>query len=87
VAFIIHIGKRLSTTSVQFILTTMINPIVELERRLNGGNQYELAKEMGVTPSYLSMVLKGTKPPAQKVLKFLGLVRVKSVTYKRVRRK
>lgn len=65
----------------------MINPVTELEKRLNGGNQYEMAKEMGVSPAYLSMVLNGTKPPAKSVLDYLGLERVKSITYRRKRRK
>lgn len=61
----------------------MINPIHELEKRLNGGNQYEMAESIGVSPAYLSMVLNGTKPPAKSVLDYLGLERVKLVTYRR----
>jgi len=46
-----------------------------------GGTQESAAKSLGISPQYLSDVLKGRREPGPKVLKALGLVR--KVTYER----
>lgn len=48
-------------------------------------SQKDLAREMGVSEAYVSLVLAGKRQPGPKVLKFLGLRQVvtRTVTYKR----
>ena len=50
-----------------------MNPVAELRRRAAGSTQSALAKQIGITRQYLSMILSGERPPGQKVLDFLGL--------------
>ena len=59
----------------------MIDPISALRTRLKGRTQTALADELGVSPAYLSDVLRGAKEPGKKILEPLGLYRV--VTYRR----
>ena len=53
---------------------SMIDPVKEL-RDLVGYDipAYQIAKDIGITPGYLSMVMSGARPPGPKVLKYLGL--------------
>lgn len=37
------------------------------------GTQYSVANEIGVTPAYLSDVLRGARKPANKILEYLHL--------------
>lgn len=46
-------------------------------------SQKDLAQEMGVSETYVSLVLSGQRVPGPKVLHFLGLRRDVTVTYKR----
>lgn len=48
-------------------------------------SQKDLAREMGVSEAYVSLVLAGKREPGPKVLKFLGLRQIvtRTVTYKR----
>jgi len=39
-------------------------------------NQTSLAMMIGVTPQFITSVLRGRRPPSQKVLNLLGLERV-----------
>jgi transcriptional regulator with XRE-family HTH domain len=49
-----------------------------LRERLKGRMQKELAAELGVTPAFLCMVLKGKRPPGRKILRALGMRKVVS---------
>lgn len=48
-------------------------------------SQKDLAREMGVSEAYVSLVLAGKRQPGPKVLTFLGLRQIvkRTVTYKR----
>jgi transcriptional regulator with XRE-family HTH domain len=48
-------------------------------------SQKDLAREIGVSETYVSLVLAGKRQPGPKVLTFLGLRRVvtRTITYKR----
>ena len=61
----------------------MNDPIAALRARLKGRTQTELAREFGVSPSYLSDVLSGRREPGASILEPLGLRRV--VTYKKAK--
>ena len=63
----------------------MINPIDVLESRLQGRKAVEVAREMGISPQFLSMVRYGVRPPPEPILRWLGLERV--VIYQKVKRK
>jgi len=62
----------------------MIDPINELRKRLKTGTQAALAEEIGVSPPFLCLVLKGTKAPGAKILGFLGLKAQKVRRYERI---
>lgn len=47
-----------------------------LKKRQDGRNQLEFCKEIGISPSYLSEIYKGTREPAAKILDWLGLEKV-----------
>lgn len=65
------------------MIPTMINPLTELRSRIvYGTTQGALAKEIGVSGAFLSMVLAGRKKPSAKVLQFLGIEVEKTVTYR-----
>ena len=55
--------------------------IARLRSRIGGKTQREYAKDIGVSDSFLSDVLKRSRPPSGKILRALGLERV--VTYAR----
>ncbi len=59
--------------------------IKPLLRRLakKHGSQHELANTLGVSPAYLSDVLKGKREPGQSILSPIGYERV--VIYRRKR--
>ena len=46
------------------------------ERTHAAGSQAALARELRITPAYLSQVLRGTREPGPKLLQALGLERV-----------
>ena len=48
------------------------------------GNQAALAKLIGTHKSTITNVLKGSRPPTEKVLKYLRLKRVVEVRYERL---
>ncbi len=52
-----------------------------LRERAQQTSQLKLARELGVSPTYLNDVLKGRREPGEKILAGLGLRR--SVTYRR----
>lgn len=54
-----------------------------LRYRLQSSSQVELARELGISASYLNDVLRGRREPGEKILKALKLRRV--VSYERVR--
>ncbi len=56
-----------------------IDPIKELEKRLAGRSQLDLAMELGMSQSYISAVLGGRKPASQRLLDELGIER--RITY------
>ena len=50
--------------------------VIELLKRKQGDrSQSDLARELGMTPQYVSEVLKGQKPPSDRILEYLGLKR------------
>lgn len=50
----------------------------EVER---AGTIRAAALSWGVTPAYVSFILSGDRKPGEKILKAMGLRRVKAVTY------
>lgn len=59
----------------------MIDPIRLLRETLDGGNQAEMARKMGISPQYLNDVLNEKRGVGDKILEYLGLEKV--VTYRR----
>ena len=55
---------------------TMANPISELRERVEGSSNAEVARELKISPQYLSDVLNDRKKPGDKILKALGLERL-----------
>lgn len=51
-------------------------PLELLKTRLKGRTQKALADELGVSPAYLSDILRGKRDPGPQVLGALGLERV-----------
>jgi len=50
--------------------------VIELFKRKQGSRtQTDIARELEVTPQYINDVLKGDKPPSDKILVWLGLER------------
>lgn len=50
--------------------------VVELLKKKQGARtQSDLARDLGMTPQYVSEVLKGQKPPSDRILEYLGLKR------------
>jgi transcriptional regulator with XRE-family HTH domain len=47
------------------------------------GTQDALAGAIGVTPMYISLVIRGKRPPSQKILDYLGLERSVAVIYEK----
>ncbi len=59
-----------------------MNEVIALLRKRQGRRtQNELAKDIGVSPSYLSDVLLGHRKPAKAIFKYLDL----EITYRRKR--
>jgi transcriptional regulator with XRE-family HTH domain len=59
----------------------VMDPIKILKARIAKQSGSAVAKELGVSPAYLSDVMRGKREPGPKILEPLGLVRV--VTYRR----
>jgi len=57
----------------------MIDPVNELKKLKKQMSQRQMAMEIGVSEPYLSMVMRGKKPPSPRVLLYLGLERVQKV--------
>jgi hypothetical protein len=55
---------------------TMADPISELRERVEGSSNAEVARELKISPQYLSDVLNDRKKPGDKILKALGLERL-----------
>jgi transcriptional regulator with XRE-family HTH domain len=66
----------------------MVNPVTELKKyqHAHSLSQVDLAKRIGITEGYISMVLSGYREAGPAVLKFLNLEKrvVTRVTYRRV---
>lgn len=66
----------------------MVNPITELKKyqREHDLSQVELARRIGITEGYLSMVLSEYREAGPAILKFLKLEKqvVTRVTYRRI---
>jgi transcriptional regulator with XRE-family HTH domain len=60
----------------------MSDPIAMLKAKLRTNTQQGLAKELGLSPQFLSDIVTGRRPPSIKLLEALGLERV--VTYRRI---
>ena len=63
----------------------MANPLIELRRLIESASQVDVAKQLGISPQYLSDVLNNRRQPGKAVLDGLGLERV--LTYRRKRLK
>ena len=63
----------------------MENPLIELRRLIESASQVDVAKQLGISPQYLSDVLNNRRQPGKAVLDGLGLERV--LTYRRKRLK
>ncbi len=59
----------------------MTNPVEMLAARRGDRTLKAFAAEVNCSEAYLCMVLNKKREPGPRVLKFLGLARVKSVTY------
>lgn len=55
-----------------------MDPLKILEKRRAGRTLAELARELEVSPAYLSDVLNGNREPGPKILDALGIERVVS---------
>jgi len=54
-----------------------MDPMKELERRVGKGSQAAIAREIGVTPQFISLIMKRQRPLSPKVLEYLGIREVK----------
>jgi transcriptional regulator with XRE-family HTH domain len=54
----------------------MINPLTMLQKKLRGRSQLDLAKEIGCSETYVSLVLSGERDPGPRILEYLGLEKV-----------
>jgi transcriptional regulator with XRE-family HTH domain len=63
----------------------MIDPITELKKEIQRARvtQNEFARQLGISPQFLSDILKGNRSPGTAVLERLGLE--KRVIYRRIR--
>jgi hypothetical protein len=57
-----------------------------LRKKLKGRKNIDVAAEIGVSPSYLSGIANGPAPPAGKILRALGLRKVRSRMYEKVKK-
>lgn len=64
-------------------MTRSVDPLKLLQKRCNGRALSIAAKELGVSPQYLSDVLHRRRDPGPLILQAIGLERV--VTYRRIR--
>lgn len=64
-----------------------LDPIAELKKRQGTRSQRALAREIGISPMFLTDILKGRRGPGPKVLAYLGLEEIKVIqrTYVRGR--
>jgi transcriptional regulator with XRE-family HTH domain len=63
----------------------MLNPIVQLRKRLKKESltQAALARRLGVSEPFISLILSGERPPNDEVLEFLDLVKEVRVIYRK----
>jgi hypothetical protein len=54
----------------------MENPMAELQERVARANQAEVAKELGISPQYLSDVLNKRRELGKKILNAMGFDRL-----------
>lgn len=62
--------------------TRMPNPIRMLTQRIRRSNKVTVARELGVSPSYLGDVMSERRDPGKSILDGLGLQRVVSYRWK-----
>ncbi len=62
-------------------MLTRDHVIAEIQRRLEGRTQRDLAADLGISQQYLNGILLGKQDPGPTVLKKLGLERV--ILYKK----
>lgn len=53
--------------------------IKRMKKRQGSRSQGAFARELGVTPAYLSMIYAGTRKPGSVILKAMGLVTVENI--------
>lgn len=58
-----------------------MDPIKILQRRIDKSTLRAVAKDLGVSPAYLSDAIRGNREPGPKILDAIGLEKV--VTYRR----
>jgi transcriptional regulator with XRE-family HTH domain len=62
------------------------NDVIQLIKSLMQAEevtQHIFAKNVGISEPFLSMILSGQRQPTGRVLDYLGLRRVKTITYRR----
>ena len=59
----------------------MADPVAILKDKLTASSYRELAERIGVSATFLWMVVRGKRAPGPKVLKFLGMRKQTVVTY------
>lgn len=59
------------------------NYVVKLLRKMKGSRRWKsVARELGISPSYLSDVLHGNRGPGSAMLKKLGVKQIVKVMYR-----
>lgn len=73
----------MATEEPELIPASQIGPLVNA-RAIELGGVPAAAKAWDISPQMVHMAIKGTRRPSAKMLKDLGLVKVKDVSYRRV---
>ena len=60
-----------------------MNPISMLKEKQGDRSIRQFAKKIGCSHAYLAYVMKGERPPGPKILKYLGLQKIKLKPIKR----
>lgn len=63
----------LACASVNQMSKKTLDPIALLRKKCEASSQAQIAREAGVSPVYIGVVLSGKKPMAGKLARFLGL--------------
>lgn len=67
---------------IMLIKKEVIQEIIDLVKDQYGGSQTAFAEDKGLSPTYVSDVIRGRRDPGEKILNILGLKKV--IRYERV---